>query len=97
MAPFCPDRRRVGAKVETVRNGASGYPLNVDCINLYSGRFPEQFHGENQSSDILVTNQDAFHSSNGAILDSDPVTGFQKGMGFNAQSTLHNPLYPFNF
>src|SRR5258708_34815386 len=97
MAPVRTHRRRVGAQVEIAPQAVSRYPLDVDRINLYSGRFAEQFHGKNQSSDILVTNQDAFHPSNGAILDSDPVTRFQKGMGFNAQGTRHNPLYPFDF
>ncbi len=76
MPPVRPHGKRVGSQVEINPKRVPGYPLDIGCINFYSGRFPEQFHGENQASDILVTNQDAFHPSNGAILDSDQVTGF---------------------
>src|SRR5882762_6046517 len=80
MPTGCPYRKRVGSKVGSKvginPKGVHRYPLDISRINLYSGRVPEQLHGENQSSDILVPNQDAFHPSNGATLDSDPVTGF---------------------
>jgi len=40
-------QKRVGSKVGINPSRVSRYPLDIGCINLYSGRVPEQLHGEN--------------------------------------------------
>jgi len=96
MPPVCRHGNRLGSKVEIPPKGFRRYALDVGCLNLYSGRLPEHFKGENQSSDVLLPKQYAFHPCNRAILDSDPVARLQKGMRLNSQSAFNNSPYPFN-
>lgn len=73
------------------------YALDVRYVDLYGGRFSQHLHGENQPIEVLFPEQYAFYPCNGAILDSDPITGLQEGMRLNAQSAFNNSPYPFDF